>query len=376
MAQLRIGYKALQDYLTYLLGQLGTSYSDARVVAEVLVEGELCEQYEYGVRLLDSFYLLCQAQRLDPVAEMEVTYQMPSTATINARGGFGPVAAKKAMQLAMEKARTTGVAWVAVTNSNPFGLATYYAQLAAEQGMLGFAMSNSAPVLAPYNSTQRMLGANPIAIAMPGQGKTVVVELNTASMSAMQVQTKVESNQRLPEGVLHDAMGQPTVDPSTLSRGGAMLPFGSSLKETAYMGYSLACIVDLLCAVLGGASFGPYVPPIVAYMPLPPQENGHGFGHLLGAVRMDGFQSGNQSVGAVNSWCNTIHAAKGIQGTSGVSIPGESLAATRVRNQKEGVVLAEETLRQLNRMAGELGARLLEEGEEVGAGSEPLQRKG
>lgn len=360
MGAFRIGYKVLQDYLTKLVARFGASYADAQVVAEVLVEGALREECEYGVGLLERFYQLWQVHRLDPVASMEVTYQMPSTATLNAGGGFGPVAAKKAMMLAVEKARTTGVAWVAVANSNPFGLASYYARLAAEQGVLGFAMSNSAPVLAAYNSAQRTLGANPIAIAMPGQGRSVVVELNTGSMSFQQVQAKAERGQQLSEGVLRDVMGQPTTDPATLMRGGALLPFGSSLHETAYMGYGFACIVDLLCGVLGGASFGPYVPPTEAYMPLPAQEKGHGFGHLLGAVRMDGFQSGSRSAGAVNSWCETIQASKGIQGTSGVSIPGEHQEAIRQRNQKEGLLLEEEDLLQLDRIAAELQVEPLE----------------
>lgn len=355
--------RALTDYLTYLFGRMGCPYDDAREVASSLVEAELRGVSAHGVRWVKRYYQMVSAGRVNASPRVEVVYQTPSSATIEGDCCLGAVAASRAMRLAMAKAQAVGIGVVAVRGSNHFGIGAYYVTQALEQDMVGIAISNAPPIVAPVYSTSRMLGSNPIAMAMPAlRNPPLVIDFSTTAYSQEQLDEMALRGESVSLGVVQDAIGAPTTDPSTLDRGGAMVPLGSDTEHGAHKGFCLLAMVDLLSSVLAGAGFGPFVPPQVPYLPAPTSESGRGVGHLFMAIRTDSFRPAREYKMAVDEWIETFRNAKGIVGTPGVVIPGEPERVLREVRLKEGIELPRETLRELREVARTLGADELPEG--------------
>lgn len=352
--------QALKDYLIYLFVRMGCPYDDAREVSSALVEAELRGVSAHGVRWVKRYYQMIAAGRINASPRVEVVYQTPSSATLEGDSCLGAVAASKAMRLAMAKAQAVGTGIVAVRGSNHFGIGAYYVAQALEQDMVGIAISNASPIVAPVYSTSRMLGSNPIAMAMPAlRNPPMVIDFSTTAYSQEQLDEMAHRGESVSLGVVQDAIGTPTTDPSTLDRGGAMVPLGSDTEHGAHKGFCLLAMVDLLSSVLGGAGFGPFVPPQVPYLPAPASELGHGVGHLFVAVRTDAFRPAREYKMAVDAWIEKFRNAKGIVGTPGVVIPGEPERVQRELRLKEGIELPQETMRELHEVARAVGADTL-----------------
>lgn len=350
----------LRDYLVYLLVRMGCPFDTAEVVGLALLEAELRGVVEHGVQCLGDQFQMIRAGRLNADAKIEVVYQSPSTATVEGDRGLGPLVATRCMRLAIEKARSAGMGCVAARNSNYFGIASHYAGMALEQDMVGLVMTHTTPIAAPPFGAQRMLGYNPIAAAFPAQRMpSVVIDFSTLPINRYSLNRLAADGQQAPEGLLQDALGQPTTDPTTLDRGGAIRMLGVDIAHGAHRGYCLTALVDLLCSVLGGAAFGPFVPPQMAYVPQKPAPNGVGMGHLFVAIRIDAFRPAEEFREAVDTWVETFRSAKGIEGSPGVVIPGDTERQRKERALKQGIELPEESIALLNELADTLGAERL-----------------
>lgn len=353
----------LADYLTYLFGRMGCPYDDAHVVASAMVEAELRGVSAHGVRWVKRYYQMIASGRIKAAPNVEVVYQTPSSATVDGDSGLGAVAAWRAMRVAIEKAQTAGTGMVAVRGSSHFGIGAYYVTCALEYDMVGLAFSNAPPIVAPVYSASRMLGSNPIALAMPAlRYPPLVIDFATTVYSQEQLEEMAQRGERVFEGVVQDAVGAPTTDPSTLNRGGAMVPLGSDTEHGAHKGFCLSAMVDLMSSMFGGAGFGPYVPPQVPYVPMRTVEEGRGVGHLFMAIRTDAFRPSREFRQAVDAWIETFRNAKGVQGTPGVVIPGEPERMLREMQLKRGLTLPVETLRDLREVALAVGADELRRG--------------
>src|SRR5690606_4026651 len=206
-------------------------------------------------------------------------------------GGLGLVTAPFAMDVAIEKARRYGSGWVAVRNSNHFGIAGYHALKAVREDMIGFAVTNASPLVAPTFSSERLLGTNPICYAFPaGNHPPVVIDMATSAAANGKLEIAERAGKAIPEGWVLDPDGHPTTDATAVKKGGALLPLGSDRDHGSHKGFGLSSIVDILSGVLSGANYGPWVPPFVAYLQPVADQPGQGIGHFVGAMRVDGFR--------------------------------------------------------------------------------------
>ncbi|MCK7557379.1 Ldh family oxidoreductase [Chitinophaga sedimenti] len=146
---------------------MGCSQAHADLASEVLVSADLRGVDSHGVARLSGYIRLWEAGRINPTPNIRIVHETPSTAVVDGDGGLGLVVAPFAMQVAIDKARNVGSGWVSVKHSNHFGIAGYHAMKALEHDMIGMAMTNASPLVAPTFAKERMLGTNPIAVAIP-----------------------------------------------------------------------------------------------------------------------------------------------------------------------------------------------------------------
>lgn len=245
-----------------VLETVGCSAVDAHTAAVALVTADLRGIDSHGVARLRGYLRLQEAGRVNVQPHIQVVHETPSTAVIDGDAGLGLVVAPYAMKIAMEKAALCGTGWVSVRNSNHFGIAGYHAMLALEKDMIGIAMTNASALVAPTFSKEKMLGTNPIAVAIPaGIQPPFVADFATTTAANGKLELLQRKNAPTPDGWVQDAEGQSSNDAHILKKQGALLPLGGDREHGSHKGYALGSIVDIFSAVFSGASYGPWAPP-------------------------------------------------------------------------------------------------------------------
>lgn len=298
--------------------QCGMQEKEAQQAADVLISADLRGIDSHGVARLSGYVRLYEKRRANMQPNWRIIHETPSTATIDADNGLGLVVAPQAMNIAIEKAKQVGTGWVAIQNSNHFGIAAYHAMKALPENMIGIAMTNASPLVAPTHSKERMLGTNPICVVFPAKKyKPVVIDMATSAAANGKLEIAQRNNKQIPLGWVQDKDGNDSVDANALKNKGSLLPLGG------HKGYGLGAIVDILTGVLSGANYGPWVPPFVSF--LNPLNNlpGNGIGHFLGAMRIDAFRPADDFLYHIDNWIERFKNAERINPDQKVIIPGE-----------------------------------------------------
>jgi L-2-hydroxycarboxylate dehydrogenase (NAD+) len=317
-------YKGLHKFSKDVFLGMGCSSAHADLAADVLLSADLRGVDSHGLARLSGYVRLWQAGRINAQPTIKVIHESPSTAVIDGDGGLGLVVAPYAMEVAMKKAETAGTGWVAVQNSNHYGIAGYHAMMALEKDMIGWSMTNASPLVSPTYSKSRLLGTNPISIAIPTDKQPpFVADFATTTAANGKLEVLKRKNQPAPYGWVQDAEGNITQDVDALKHGGAMLPLGGDPEHGSHKGYILGSIVDIFSGVLSGANYGPWVPPFVSFLPLADQQVGKGLGHFLGAMRIDAFRKADEFKQHMDQWIDTFRNAQSINANQKVLIPGD-----------------------------------------------------
>ena len=335
---------------------MGCSTTDADLAADVLLKSDLRGIDSHGVARLSGYVRLWEKERINATPNIRVVHETATTATVDGDGGLGLVVAPFAMKVAIEKAAIYGSGWVAVKNSNHFGIAGYHALMAVEQDMIGISMTNASPLVAPTYANERLLGTNPMCYAFPaGKYPPVVVDMATAAAANGKLEIASRANQPIPDGWAQDKDGKGSTDPNELKSGGSLLPLGSDKDHGSHKGYGLSATVDILSAVLSGANYGPWVPPFVAFLDPPTDPVGEGIGHFLGAMRVDGFRPAADFKNHLDNWIERFKSAKTVDPDKHVIIPGEPEYAFEQERAVSGIPLIDVVVEDLNVLADKLG---------------------
>lgn len=335
------------------------SEADAALAADVLLSADLRGIDSHGVARLSGYVRLWEAKRANMNPAWKIIHETPSTATIDADGGLGLTVAPKAMKIAIEKAKNVGTGWVAIQHSNHFGIAAYHAMMALEHDMIGIAMTNASPLVAPTHSKERMLGTNPMCYVFPAnKHQPVVVDLATSTAANGKLEIAQRANKQVPEGWIMDRDGNNTTDPNALKNGGVLQPLGSGATQAGHKGFGLSAVVDIFSAVLSGANYGPWVPPFVAF--LDPLENqpGKGIGHFLGAMRIDAFRPADEFKAHMDNWIERFKQAERIDEHVPVIIPGEPEFEHTKERLSNGIPLNDLVVEDLKQLGNKLGIDL------------------
>lgn len=358
MSQL-FSYEQLFSFTKKILMAMGHSNTDAELGAEVLLSADLRGVDSHGVARLRGYVRLWEARRMNPKPNIKIIHETPSTATIDGDEGLGLIVAPFAMDIAIKKAREVGTGWVAVNNSNHFGIAGYHAMMALEHDMIGIALTNATPTTAPTFSKQRMLGTNPIAVAVPAfHQPPFVSDMATTATAVGKLEILQRKGHEAPEGWIQDKDGFPSTDANGLKSGGALLPLGSDRVHSSHKGYCLGAVVDILTAVLSGANYGPWVPPFLAYMDTPADPVGKGIGHFVGAMRIDAFRPAIEFKQNMDKWIETFRNCETTHEADKVIIPGDPEREYTEERMKNGIPLLRPVVEDLKSLGNDFGVTL------------------
>lgn len=345
----------LRQFTENVFLKMGCPLKDAQLAADVLLKSDLRGIDSHGVARLSGYVRLWEKQRINANPIIKIAHETATTATVDGDGGLGLVVAPFAMKIAIEKAHIYGSGWVAVKNSNHFGIAGYHSLMAVEQEMIGISMTNASPLVAPTYSSERLLGTNPMCYAFPaGKYPPVIVDMATAAAANGKLEIAQRANQPIPEGWVQDASGNTSTNPHQLKEGGSLLPLGSDKDHGSHKGYGLSATVDILSAVLSGANYGPWVPPFVAFLEPPTDPVGEGIGHFLGAMRVDGFRPAQDFKDHLDNWIERFKNARTVDPDKKVIIPGEPEFAFEQDRIINGIPLIDVVVNDLNELAKKL----------------------
>lgn len=339
---------------------MGCSGEHATLATDVLVKSDLRGIDSHGVARLSGYVRLWEKKRINATPNIRVVHETPTTATIDGDAGLGLVVAPFAMKVAIEKAEKYGSGWVAVKNSNHFGIAGYHSLMAVAKDMIGISMTNASPLVAPTYANERLLGTNPMCYAFPaGKYPPVIVDMATAAAANGKLEIAQRANKDVPEGWIQDAAGNSSINPNELKNGGSLLPLGSDKDHGSHKGYGLSATVDILSAVLSGANYGPWVPPFVAFLEPSANPVGEGLGHFFGAMRVDGFRPTQDFKDHLDNWIERFKSAKTIDPNKKVIIPGEPEYNFEQERKLSGIPIIDVVVKDLNELAKNLGIEQL-----------------
>lgn len=347
-----IPHDQLSHFTRSILEAAGSSEKEARKGAEVLLSADLRGVDSHGVARLSGYIRLIDKKRVNTTPQIKLVHETPSTGVIDGDSGLGLVVGPEAMKLAIKKAKEVGSGWISVRNSNHFGIAGFYSMMALEEDCIGIAMTNASPLVAPTFSKERLLGTNPISVAIPADKEPpFVLDMATTTAANGKLEILQRKQQQAPVGWIQDAEGDSTTDPQGVKNGGALLPLGGDREHGSHKGYGLSSVVDIFSSVLSGANYGPWVPPFVAFLDPPDDPVGKGIGHFFGALRIDGFRPAGEFKAHMDNWINRFRNATPVMKGHDVLIPGDPERRLEQERMKEGIPLLDPVVEDLQELA-------------------------
>ncbi len=345
---IRVDEKKLREVVEQIFIKMSVPSDDALLCANVLVSADLRGVESHGVsNMLKKYVRDYRNGKLNPNPDWKIIRESPATATIDADRGLGLLIAQKAMDIAIEKAKKTGIGMVTIRNVGHMGMVAYYPMMALAHNMIGLALTSTPPEVLPTFGAEPRLGTNPIAFAAPGNvygnfvydAATSVISNNTLS-SARRLGTK------LPPGWIAEGDGSPAmhgIEPSPEGRSKArLLPLGSTPELGSHKGYGLGGIVDILSGILSGAGYGAMV--------------GRGdYAHTVVAYNIESFIAVDEFKEKMDEWLQMLNATKPSPGHSYVYYAGEIEAEYEKKNKLEGIPLHSEVVAWIRDMSTELG---------------------
>jgi LDH2 family malate/lactate/ureidoglycolate dehydrogenase len=231
--------------------------------------------------------------------------------------------------------------------------------MALRHQMIGISMTNASPLVAPTFSRERMLGTNPIAVAIPAKDQPpFIADFSTTTAANGKLEILQRSREEAPIGWIQTKEGRNSTNPDELKMGGALLPLGSDREHGSHKGYCLGSIVDIFSAVLSGANFGPWAPPFVSFLPLPEDPVGEGLGHFLGTMRIDAFRPAEDFLTHMDKWIKRFRDALPAEGHEKVYIPGDPERIFENQRMKDGISLHKAVMDDLREVGKKMNVKI------------------
>ena len=355
--------ESLTRFCQEVFEKLGVPTADALTTSEVLVLADLRGIESHGVARLRRYYTGLKNGVMVARPDVRVVHETPVTARIDGGGALGQVAGRQGMLLAIEKAKKNGVGFVAVGNSNHYGIAAYYSMMALAHDLIGISLTNSDCYVVPTFGIDVLLGTNPISVTVPAlRERPFVLDMSTAVATLGKLEVYNRMGKKLPHGWATDERGQSCDDPGRVlanirgKTGGGLLPLGGVGEDFGgHKGYGLDLLVDILSGVLPGSAYlNLLYPKTPEGKPLPSLV-----GHFFGALRIDAFRPAEEFKKDMDDMIRRLRNSPKAEGCDRIYIHGEKEFELERKYLKEGIPLYFKVYEDLRSLAGELGIPFL-----------------
>lgn len=339
----RIEADALRRLITDVFLRCSMSDADAALLTDSLVEADLRGIHSHGVFRVPEYVHKLTRGGVNPQGRPFIAKDSGACLVVDSGNSMGQVGAHFAMQHAIERAQTTGLAAAAIRGSNHCGAMAYFAMQALPHDMIGIATTNALPTMAPWGGAERLLGINPLGVAIPAADEQpIVYDAAFAGSAHGKIRVYQQKGLRLPEGWAMDRDGRPTTDPAE-AIAGLLMPIGG------FKGTGLALIMGVLSSLLSGAAYGAELGSLEEG-PKPGRD-----GHFVMAIRVSAFEDVVIFKQRVDAAILQMHACKPGPGVERIYAPGEMEFETKTRYLREGIPLNAVTRQEIGRAAAELG---------------------
>jgi len=337
-----VPFSTLNPFVYDVFKSIGVPEEDAMICRDVLLDADLKGFDTHGVnRLKPVYYDRVLAGMQKPITELQVIKDGPTTSLIDAGNGMGMVAAKKSMDLAINKAKELGMGMVAVRNSTHYGIAGYYAEMASKQGLIGITGTNARPAIAPTFGVEPMLGTNPLTFSIPtDEDFPFTLDCATSIIQRGKVEVYARTGKHLPEGLIIDEQGDYMTDPvqtldALVKRRASLLPLGGVGEETGgYKGYGYSTVVEILSSALQNGYFLRAI-------------NGVNLGHFFIAIDVKAFTELDDFKYTSGSILRELRSARKAPNQSRIYTAGEKEYITSLERRVKGAPIPISIQREL-----------------------------
>ena len=336
--------ETLRRFCVEVLETLNLSPEHAAICADALVDADLRGIDTHGIMRLPTYVGYLKEGYYNARPNVRILKESPVHALFDGDLGLGFIVSAEAMRWCIARAKESGFAMAGVRNSRHNGAAGYWAIMAAEAGLIGFASTNVIPVMAPPGSMRATHGNNPMSVAVPASEQPMLVlDMASSNKAWGNILNYKREGKSIPLGWGIDAEGNDTDDPAKVA---SLLPFG----EGGYKGYGLSLVLDVLCGVLTGAAFA---------RRFGPKRLDDGVGHFFAAIDPQLFLPLDEFKANVDETLSEVRTAPRKAGVERIYIPGEIEAETKARRLREGIPIPPGLRRELEGLSADLGVQLM-----------------
>jgi L-2-hydroxycarboxylate dehydrogenase (NAD+) len=342
----RIDPEKLTRFVQAAFEKLGVPKDDAQIAAETLVAADLRGVDTHGVIRFSphAWYVKWLSEgSMTAKPNIRAISETPSTALLDGDRGMGMVIGHRAMELAIDKAKSCGIGMVGVRNSRHYGMSAQYAMQALPHDMIGIAMTNAGRQVVPTFGREARFGTNPMCFAVPADKELpFVLDMATTTAAAGKLELAARLEKSIPTGWALDEKAQATQDPRVAQQARRLLPLGGSRDNGSHKGYGLAVLVEILCGVLTGT--------VTAL-----NADQDPRGHFFGAIRVDAFRPVAEFKQDMDRLIRELKSTPPIEGQKRVYVAGEIEFETAEERAERGIPLLPSVLKGLREVSEQLG---------------------
>jgi LDH2 family malate/lactate/ureidoglycolate dehydrogenase len=336
-------HETLVEFCTNVFEKLGVPHEDALIAANAIVGCNLRGVDTHGVIRMLVYTAKLKKGSVNPRPNIHPIRETKGTALIDGNNGLGQVVGYRAMEIAIKKAREVGISCVSVRNSNHFGTCAHYSLMAPTQDMIGIALTNTSPSIAPTGGAEKMLANNPWSIAVPaGKQFPVVLDMANSVVAKGKIRQAAKEGRSIPLEWAVDKNGQPTTD-AKAALDGFLLPVGG------YKGYGITLMMDLLTGVLSNSCYGPRVKGVDS------AEGIAGIAHTFMAIDVAAFDNVAEFKARMDAYISEIKGSKKAAGVETIFMPGEIEFLKVQERRQKGIPIHNNVVKDLRKIAEENG---------------------
>ena len=338
--------KELRKIATEILKAYGENESNASLAADCLVKADLRGISTHGTYLLIPMFDRIQAGMLEIPTKTIFVKENDATSIIDGGNGLGQLAARRAMEISIDKANNFGIATTLVKNTNNISFLGYYTDLASQKGMIGFVGSNAASSMAPWGSTEAFIGTSPFSVSIPAKNeRPIILDMSSSVVARGKIRKASRNKEKIPLGWAIDQEGNPTSNPEEALKG-TLLPIAGP------KGSALAIVIDIITGMLSGSKYGPDVRTFHKL------EGPTEVGVFCMAIDISHFVELETFYSRIDHYIRSIKNLKKAKDTSEIYLPGEIEFLREEKAREEGIEFSSQTVKKLNDILVKLGSNL------------------